>query len=616
MSVAFPPGAPSNLIYQQLTGASARPMTGVLRATSFKSKPYVIAQYDDGSIDHFYNGAIVSEFSDARARASFEITGGTPGGIGASATITITGGINTQSDTLKTIFAGTIQLMSAAVQHNGSNDATATAVANSINSFPGAPDFSAVAVGNVVTVTCLEPGADYNGLAIVANTTGGFAITASPTLAGGIDNAIEGIEVDGVVVIDQRILHTGDNAETATLVATAINDYQSSPEYRATAVGATVNVVIQDAGSANNGKTLSIAASGDVTVSSSSTPLAGGSNLIVSPAGSETYLPGEYAKPSKGKMYSVSGSVLHFSEIDDPTDINGLTNAGFIDLSSNAEGSDRLTSIANYNNNLAVFSEQSVQIWFVDVDPAANQLLQVLNNTGAIAPYSVQEIGDSDVFYLSESGVRSLRARDSSNAAFATDIGNPIDTLILAELRDSRVSALRAKAVLEPREGRYMLAIGETVYVFSFFPASSVSAWSTYRPGFEVTDWAVVGRRLYARGDDGKLYLLGGRSGAQYDSSKVTAVIPFVSGGKPATKKTFQGLDMASEGVWSVDVCSDPRRPEEYEHVAVVDELTMPDGNAAFQATSTHLGIRLTCEDPGPAIVGSAMIHYHGGSQG
>ena len=114
----------------------------------------------------------------------------------------------------------------------------------------------------------------------------------------------------------------------------------------------------------------------------------------------------------------------------DPTEWNDASvGAGFINLLTTS-GSEDLQAMANYFDNIAVFAKQAIQIWFVSSDENLNQQIQVLNNTGTIAPQSVVEFGDNDVFYLSVSGVRSLRARDSSNAAFVGDIGNPIDETV------------------------------------------------------------------------------------------------------------------------------------------------------------------------------------------
>jgi hypothetical protein len=617
-SVSFPSDAPSNLVYQRLQSANGSPMTGVIQVSAFSGKPYVIAQFDDGAVHHFYNGVRHAEFVEARARTSFTITGGTTVGVQATASFTVTGGINTPGDRIVTILAGNLAVMTSAVQHNGSNDATAQAIADSINGFVGDPNFTATASGPTVTITAVTPGTRFNGLALNISTTGSFAVGSVNNFAGGVDNAITNLTVAGVKIIDEPILHTGDNAQTATLVAAAINEYQSTPEYRAAAVGNKVNVIIQEAGTVHNGKVLTITRTGNLTTSPAATAtLAGGVNLVTTPVGSETYLPGEFAKPAKSKMYSVAGSLAHFSGIADPLEVNDPNKeAGFIDLATNAEGSERLTAIANYQQNLAFFSERTVQIWFVDVTAAANQQLQVLNNTGAIAPLSVQEIGDSDVFYLSESGIRSLRARDSSNAAFTTDIGNPIDTLLLEEIITDRVQARRSRAVLEPRDGRYMLALGNKVYVFSFFPASRVSAWSIYEPGFAIKAWAIIGRSLYCRGDDNKLYLLGGKTGTEYDDSEVTVFLPYMSAQKPATQKGFTGMDMACEGVWRVEIATDPNNEDALQTVATIEETTFAKGNVAFQARSTHLAMKLTSQNTGFAKLGSIAIHLEQGSQG
>jgi hypothetical protein len=616
-SVTFPAGSPSNLVYQRLTHPTGAAMAKIVQVSAFSGKPYVIAQFDDGATYHFYNGTRHAEFVEARARTSFNITGGTTVGVPATASFAITGGINSPGDRITTIRAGSLAILTNAVQHTGSNASTAAAVAAAINAFVGAPDFTATAAGNVVTITAVTPGTAFNGLTLTISTQGSVTVGSVTPLAGGVDNAITNMTVAGVPIIGSRILHNGNNAETAALVAAAINEHQSSPEYRALAVGNKVNVIIQEAGAVHNGKTLAITTTGNFTVSAASVNLANGSDLVTSPSTSATYLPGEFGKPAKSKMYTTAGSLTHFSAVEDPLEINdNVKEAGFINLSTNAEGSERLTAIANYQQNLAIFSERTVQIWFVDVAASGNQQLQVLNNTGAIAPLSVQEIGDSDVFYLSESGIRSLRARDSSNAAFTTDIGNPIDTVILDEISRDRLVTRESRAVLEPRDGRYMLALGSRVYVFSFFPASRVSAWSVYEPGFEVTAWAIIGRRLYCRGDDGVLYLLGGKNGTTYDSSPVVAYLPYVDAGKPATNKGFRGLDMACEGEWLVQIATDPNNKDALQTVATVEETTFAKGHASFQARSTHMALKMTSQNDGYAKIGAVLIHLESGSDG
>src|SRR5262249_45957746 len=148
----------------------------------------------------------------------------------------------------------------------------------------------------------------------------------------------------------------------------------------------------------------------------------------------------------------------------------------------------------------------SVQIWNIDVDPAKNSQAQVLRNTGVIAPLSVEQHGDSDVFYLSDSGIRSLRARDSSTAALSDDVGTPVDDYVTQVVQAMGAAVADADAVIEPIAGRYWLALGDTVFVFSQFIGSKVAAWTTYQTPFDITAFATNDNQLVCRGDDDKLY--------------------------------------------------------------------------------------------------------------
>jgi len=315
-------------------------------------------------------------------------------------------------------------------------------------------------------------------------------------------------------------------------------------------------------------------------------------------------------------MYALSDSLLHFSAIDDPTEWNDTTqSAGFINLANHSRGSEDLKAMATYFDNLAVLAQEAIQIWFVDPSPALNQQIQVLQNTGTIAPDSVVEFGENDVFYLSLSGLRSLRSRDSSNAAFVGDIGNPIDELIVKSIQDNRALAEKAKATLEQRDGRYILAIGSTMYVFSYFPSSKVSAWSVYEPGFVVDRWAYDGRQTLCRSGN-KLYSLGGEDGNIYDSSEVVVQMPFLDSGSPATFKDYNSIDVTCENVWTVSIATDPQDITALEEVATVNKTTFGLGRAAINGYSTHIAPRLTCTKPGAAKLGNIAIHYTSGESG
>src|SRR3546814_16166813 len=94
-----------------------------------------------------------------------------------------------------------------------------------------------------------------------------------------------------------------------------------------------------------------------------------------------------------------------------------------MNASTQDSGAKEIVGVQEYQGQLASFSRNSIQIWTMDPDPDLNVLTQRLQKTGTFAGKSALSYGALDVFYLHSSGVRSLRARDSSHAAYVHDVG-------------------------------------------------------------------------------------------------------------------------------------------------------------------------------------------------
>lgn len=612
-SITFPAGTPSNINYIQLVHPSAEALTDVLSVDFYNGQLYAAAQFADGRIYHYFNGVRITDWFDGRARCTIAVTGGTLGGTAATASLTVTGGTANPGDNLRVLRINNVDLISSPVAHTGTNSTTATNIASAISG--GSHGYTAAAVGAVVTITAPAVGTSYNGYQLTYEVGGAATVGSISHMSGGVDNAVTNITVDGVSIIGSQVTWETSHTYTATKIAAAINNFPSSPEYEATSINQYVNIISKESGSSYNNKAVAVTVAGNVTTAfdpTSQTYLDGGADA----SAVNGYTPGSFVRPVKTKMYALSDSLLHFSKIDDPTEWNDTTvGAGFINLSNHSRGSEDLKAIANYFDNIAVFAQDAIQIWFVDPDETKNQQIQVLQNTGTIAPNSVVEFGDNDVFYLNLSGIRSLRSRDSSNAAFVGDIGNPIDELIAADIRSNRASAEAAQAILEPRDGRYFIAIGSKVYVFSFFPSSKVSAWSVYEPGFVVDRWAYDGRQTLCRSGN-KLYSLGGENGDTYDTSEVVVQMPFLDASAPATSKTFHSIDVTCENSWTVSVATDPQDIALRQEVATVYQTTFGLGRAAISNHSTHIAPRLVCNSAGAAKLGNIAIHYDSGEAG
>ena len=712
---ATPAGMPSGVVYQRLEHPDGEAMVRLLSHDVFDGRIYAAAEYADGSIFHFFNGTRVTDWFDGKARASFQVQNSTEqtaiaatgsidvlggaGAVAATGSFTVTGGTSSAGvNQVLTVTVNGVDILGAAVDHTGDNSTTATALASQINSFASSPDYTASAVGAVVTITAATAGAGPNGFVVSGTVAGDATLGSYVNMSGGvIPDTFTSITVNGVDILGSTVAHTGNNTTTAAAIASQINSFTSSPNYTATNSGPKINITATAAaGSGANGYLVSGTATGTGSLGSA-VSMSGGRykaeilsiivngvdilgaavpyttdpevtaaniaiqinsfvstpnytatsdnstvNVIYETSGTDangylvninatavnlsdttatleggvesedTLEPGPFVKTIKTKMYSTSSSLFHYSAVNDPTEWNGGTGSGFINMANQASGSEQLVAIENYYPNVAIFSRRNVQIWYIDVDEAQNSQLQVLRNTGAISSGSVGAFGDNDVFYLAQTGIRSLKARDSSNSAYVSDVGTAIDTLVTEDIRNLDPNLVTySKHVIDPVDGRYWLALGPTVYVFSFFPSSKISAWSTYVPGFVIEYFATLDNQIFARSGD-TIYLYGGDDGDEYDAeTEVTVTIPYLDGNKPDNSKQATAVGMACEGEWSVDVATDPRDISIVTNKPVtVEGTTYGIGIIPLNSYSTHFAIKMTHKGEGYARIGNLALHY------
>ena len=117
------------------------------------------------------------------------ITDRTPTTLAATGTVTLTGGA---AGSVDTITVDGVNIMSGAVSFTTNLATTATAVASNINAHTSTPEYTAVAVGAVITISAASgAGSTPNGFEVLATATtittsttdmtgGSFALTSSP----------------------------------------------------------------------------------------------------------------------------------------------------------------------------------------------------------------------------------------------------------------------------------------------------------------------------------------------------------------------------------------------------------------------------------------------------
>jgi len=313
----------------------------------------------------------------------------------------------------------------------------------------------------------------------------------------------------------------------------------------------------------------------------------------------------------KGKQYIGVGSVLYFSSLNNPTKWDTYDiGSGFIDMANNFGGRDDLTGAGVYQNNIAVFTERNCQLWFFDPDPNQNSQRQVLDNTGCLAANSVVSVGATDLFYLSYNGIRSLQSRESTDAAYANDIGSPIDEIvigILASLTPEQRAA--AKGLIEPVDGRYWISIGTRLFVLSYFKGSGILAWSEYVPGMTIDEMVAFKNKVYIRSGN-KIYLYGGPGGSQYDNCPVVVEMPYLDANKPGTFKAVNGVDITCEGTWKVFMGFDYTNASARDEIATFTQPSFALGKIPATGIGTHIGVRFTSDHAGYSKLANVLVHY------
>ena len=335
---------------------------------------------------------------------------------------------------------------------------------------------------------------------------------------------------------------------------------------------------------------------------------------------------GSTSRTHASKMYLGQGRNLKFSAVNAPSDFAG-TGSGVIDVTEQDGSSADVIGMELYYSYLAVFARYAVQVWHMDPDPDLNSLVQSLGNIGLTAQNAVARYGSGDVLFLSDTGIRSLRARDSSNAAVLNDIGSPVDKLVHT-LRQSLTPTIAARiaAIVDPVSGQFWMIWGTTIIVLSYYPNSKVSAWSTFTFP-RVIDYAVIANsRLVIRSGD-SLYVYGSVPAGivawdpnaplgldeVYDATRITVELPMFDASKPATDKLFKGIDVACIGTWDVYLNPDPLAEGAYVRNSTITSSTYSIQSIPVGMTSTHMGIKLISESAGYASMARIALHYSEG---
>lgn len=161
-----------------------------------------------------------------------------------------------------------VNLLAANVSFTTSAAYTAQLAAQAVNNNTTSSGYTANWSGSSVNLIAdPDDGDSVNGHVVAVTTSGNVTVDSLVNMAGGSDNRITDIKVDGVSLITAPIGMRANTSAMADAVAAAINATEVNPEYTATAAGNLVNISADtDLGADANDLVVNVTTEGAVNV--------------------------------------------------------------------------------------------------------------------------------------------------------------------------------------------------------------------------------------------------------------------------------------------------------------------------------------------------------------
>ena len=202
---------------------------------------------------------------------------------------------------------------------------------------------------------------------------------------------------------------------------------------------------------------------------------------------------------ASSRVFAADGEVVRFCKAGDPSDWEGVLDAGFLPTGRTAGGPGAtIQALAGWRGLLAVFYPAQVQIWRVGLDPVAeHRLLDVVEGVGTTRPGSVAALGDMVVFRAAE-GYRAIAANPSGRPV-VVEVGEAIDDVVKDPDRGADASV---GAAYSSGSSQYMnVRASQSADVMYWSRESGMRSWTRYAFRAPVTHPVPVGDRLYFRNE-------------------------------------------------------------------------------------------------------------------
>jgi hypothetical protein len=207
-----------------------------------------------------------------------------------------------------------------------------------------------------------------------------------------------------------------------------------------------------------------------------------------------------------GRVWALDSNrqTIKYSALLDET--HWLTGAGSIDMSNVwTNGTDQVTAIAAFNGYFIVFGRHHIVVWEdttgsqLGIDPANLKVIDVIPGTGCESQWSLQAIGEADLFYLSRHGLQSLARVIQEKSMPVSVLSHAVSGQLLADLKNTSDRS-QIRSAVDLTNGLYLLSfpsVGRTWAVHFNRPFSAADFRHTTAKAeqavlFPITTWSLA----------------------------------------------------------------------------------------------------------------------------
>jgi hypothetical protein len=237
----------------------------------------------------------------------------------------------------------------------------------------------------------------------------------------------------------------------------------------------------------------------------------------------------------------------------------------------------RAYGLGMYQGQLAVFTDQSIQLWNIDPDPSAMALDRVIGGAGTRHHNSLVSL-NGDLLFLSESGVRSLTTQGNALLPLDVDVGLPVRPVTpspeLPVIGGSVPYQNTLALAASPFAQFWIAAPGywsinsstpgpEGWVAWSYSRQAKLNAWAAHGAGTgnraRLRGWTVFSNAVYMRhAHDDYLYVMRpdvyDAEQAMAQRAPYTAQTQWLDFGKPGKRKSVYGLDFDGKNVDNISI--------------------------------------------------------------